>query len=59
VTVSGDVVVDSSGLTDTNTSVTAWLSGGTAGTQAKVRCRVTTSDSRVKDETLIVNVRES
>lgn len=55
--VSGDVVVDSSGLTDSSSSVTAWLSGGTDGTDAEVRCRIITSDSRTDDRTLILKVR--
>ncbi len=50
--------MDSSGLTDTSTSVTAWISGGTAGTDAEVRCRITTSDSRTDDRTLLLKVRE-
>lgn len=56
--VEGDVTVDSSGETDSDTSVTAWVSGGTAGTTAKLRCRVTTSDARTDDRTMIIRVRE-
>lgn len=54
---SGDVTVDSSGLTDSDTSVTAWISGGTAGTTAHVRCRITTSAARTDDRTIVLNVR--
>lgn len=54
---SGDVTVDSDGLTDTNTSVTAWISGGTAGTDAEVTCQIVTSDSRTDERTLTLRVR--
>lgn len=52
------LTVDSSSRTDTNTSVTAWLSGGTVGQTYGVRCRVTTSESRTDDRTLNVTVKE-
>lgn len=40
------------------TSTTAWLSGGTAGTQATVTNRITTNQSRTDDRTLTIRVRE-
>lgn len=40
-----------------NTVVTVWLSGGTDGTDYNVLCRITTSDSRTLDKTMIVPVR--
>jgi hypothetical protein len=43
---------------DINTVVTVWLSGGTANTDYNVLCRITTSDSRTLDKTMIVPVRE-
>lgn len=52
------LTVDSSALSDSNTSVTVWLSGGTAGTMYGVRCRVTTSASRTDDRTIQVRVLE-
>jgi len=49
---------DSSALTDTNTSVTAWLSGGTAGTHYEVVCHIVTSAGREDDRTLKVYVKQ-
>lgn len=40
-----------------NTVVTVWLSGGTDGTDYNVLCRITTSDSRTLDKTMVVPVR--
>jgi hypothetical protein len=40
-----------------NTVVTVWLSGGTDATDYNVLCRITTSDSRTLDKTMIVPVR--
>lgn len=37
---------------------TVWLSGGTAGETYRVRCRVTTTDSRTDDRTMHVVVRD-
>jgi len=42
-----------------NTVVTAWLSGGTAGVDYNLRCRIVTSDSRTLDMTAIIPVREN
>ena len=39
-----------------NTVVTAWLSGGTAGEKYNVLCRITTSDARTLDMTMVVPV---
>ena len=39
-----------------DTVVTAWLSGGTAGTEYTVTCKVTTSDSRTLEYSAIVPV---
>ena len=41
-----------------NTVVTAWLSGGTDGTDYDVECIITTSDSRTLAKTMIVPVRQ-
>jgi len=48
------ITVDSSSITDTNTSVTVWLSGGTAGTTYTVTCRITTSASRTEDRSMSI-----
>jgi hypothetical protein len=52
------LTVDSSSITDTGTSVTVWLSDGTAGNDYDVTCRVTTSAGRVDDRTLVILCRE-
>jgi len=52
------ITVDSSSATDTNTSVTVWLSAGTAGTTYNVRCEIVTSDSRTDERTIKIAVRE-
>lgn len=38
--------------------VTAWLSGGVAGTRATARCRITTSAGRTDDRTINITIRE-
>lgn len=57
VTADTGITVDSDSITDTNTSVTVWLSGGTAGTRYNVACSVTTSASRTDERTLLVTVK--
>lgn len=58
ITVSTGLTEDSSAITDTNTSVTVWLSGGTAGTSYTVACKIATSDSRTDERTITINVRD-
>ena len=52
------ITVDSSAQTDANTSVTVWLSGGTAGTEYAVRCETVTSASRTDERTMMISVME-
>jgi len=52
------ITVNSSAQTDTNTSVTAWLSGGTAGVDYAVRCEIVTSAARTDERTMTIQVRE-
>ena len=52
------ITVDSSAATDANTSVTVWLSGGTAGTEYAVRCEIVTSGSRTDERTMMIAVME-
>ena len=52
ITVDTGITKDSSSLTDTNTSVTVWLSGGTAGTDYNVACKIVTSASRTDERTI-------
>ena len=56
-TVTG-ITLDSSSITDTNTSVTAWYSSGTALTDYDVTCQIVTSDSREDDRTVTLKVRD-
>lgn len=58
VTSTAGLTVDSSLVTDDDTSVTAWLSGGTAGTRYAVTCHIVTSAGRADDRTIYVYVRE-
>jgi hypothetical protein len=59
VTAPTGLTVDSYSVTDTGTSVTAWISGGTVDTDYSVVCHITSSVTpRVDDRTLIVQVRQ-
>jgi hypothetical protein len=58
VTAATGLTVDSSLATDDDTSVTAWLSGGTAGARYTVTCHIVTSAGRADDRLIIVDVRE-
>ena len=52
------IVVDSSVETDAHTSVTVWLSGGTAGVEYAVRCEIETSGSRTDERTMMIKCEE-
>ena len=54
----GGLVVDSDALTDSDTSVTCWLSGGTAGTTYAITCHIVTNAGREDDRTVYVPVAE-
>lgn len=58
ITATTGITVDSSGLTDTNTSVTVWLSGGTHGNDYRVACKIVTSASRTDERSITVRVRD-
>ena len=58
VTVDDGITKDSDALADTNTSVTVWLSGGTAGADYEVSCKIVTSDKRTDERTIKIQVRE-
>ena len=57
ITADTGITVDSSAETDTDTSVTVWLSGGTAGTSYNVACKIVTSGSRTDERTMVVMVQ--
>lgn len=58
VTVEAGLTKDSDSATDTDTSVTVWLSGGTAGTDYDVACEITTSADRTDERTITIRVRD-
>jgi hypothetical protein len=57
ITVSTGLTKDSDSPTDTNTSITVWLSGGTVGQNYTVACEIVTSDSRTDERTITIKVR--
>lgn len=58
VTAQTGITKDSDSITDTSTSVTVWLSGGTAGSYYTVICRIVTSAARTDERTLLVQARD-
>ena len=54
VTAATGLTVDSSALTNSDTSVTVWLSGGTVNTYYDVVCHIVTSAGREDDRTIRV-----
>lgn len=53
---SGDAVIDST--SQTPSIIVVWVSGGTLGTNVELRCRVTTSEGRIDDRSIIILIRE-
>lgn len=58
VTAETGITADSGTLGDTNSSVTVWLSGGTAGDTYDVTCQITTTSTRVDERTIHVHVTD-
>lgn len=58
VTVDSGLTKESDTLTDTNTSITVWLSGGIAGQNYKVTAEIVTSAGRTDKRTATVRVKE-
>ncbi len=56
VTVPAGITLDSD--TEASGSVTAWLSGGTAGEDYQIACLIVTSAGRTDERTVRVRVRE-
>ena len=52
------ISVDSSSATDSDTSVTAWLSSGTDGIQYIVTCTITTNAARTDERSILVWIEE-
>ena len=62
-TITAVVITPDTGLTldsqsNTNTTVTAWLSGGTVGEGYRVVCSITTSAAREDDRSIYLICRE-
>ena len=58
VTVDSGITKDSDTITDTSTSVTVWLSAGTAGTKYRVNCEIVTSAGRTDQRSMMIKVVE-
>lgn len=56
ITAATGITLDSS--TNTTTTATAWLSGGTAGQAYDVACKVVTVDGRTDERTIRIVVEE-
>ena len=52
------LVVDSFSISDSNTSVTIWVSGGTLDETYRVTCRIVTSNSRTDDRSISIKIEE-
>jgi len=57
------VVTPASGITNSTNasssdSVTCWLSGGTAGSNYPVACKIVTDSSRTAERTMTIHVRQ-
>lgn len=57
ITADTGITVDSSSITDTNTSVTVWLSGGTVGSNYVVACKIVTSAGRTDERSIVIEAR--
>lgn len=58
ITAPSGITVDSSLKTDSDTSITVWLSGGTAGEMYNIICHIVTDNSpaREEDKIIIINM---
>ena len=60
-TITGHTITADTGITDDSSTeddgkVTVWLSGGTAGINYKVACKITTSAGRTDERTIWIKV---
>lgn len=58
VTVDAGITKDSDAITDTNTSVTVTLSGGSDNIDYTIACKITTSTGRTIERSAVVQVRQ-
>ena len=54
---SGDVAINSE--SNTTTTVTAWISGGTQATEAELTARVVTAQGRTDDRTITLVIQQT
>lgn len=57
VMVPNGITLDDEEITDAGTSVTAWLTDGTAGKSYSVTCHIVTSGAREDERTIRIDVR--
>ena len=58
ITAETGLTLDSDAAADTDTSVIAWVSGGTAGTTYTLACRIVTSLGRTDERTIDIKVEQ-
>ncbi len=58
ITITADTGITVDSWTEDDGKVTVWLSGGTAGQNYKVACKITTSAGRTDERTLWIRVVE-
>mgnify|MGYP003563657631 CR=1 FL=1 len=58
VTVESGITKDSDSITDSDRTVTVWLSGGTADNEYTVTCQIVTSLSRTAERSMFIRVLE-
>lgn len=58
VTVDVGLTKDSDSITDANTTVTVWLSGGTPNVDYNVACKIVTSAGRTDERTVTIRVMQ-
>ena len=59
ITPDSGITVDSSSITDTDTSVTVWLSGGTARVDYNVTCLAVTAQGRTVERAITIRMRDA
>ena len=55
-TITADTGITADSSTESDGKVTVWLSGGTAGINYKVACKITTSAGRTDERTIWIKV---
>ena len=58
VTVTSGITMASSSITDNNTSITLWLSGGNLGITYQVDCEITTTAGRTDKRSILMRITD-